>query len=196
MVIGPGWLASLKGCAGIAGRHHRDPLDETRADGGRFIGLTVSSWPEGPHGDTRSRSRPGRPEVRLRLLPGALYPAGLGGDHGAISSRTPRGVRGVAGPRGRAPSKACAGDTADPDGVPVLRRRDPLPRRAIERNVVLRELRLGRGGVPFDAERADPDRIPLSSLRGTDRDRTRQRTGDGLAAEPARLPLAPRRTMV
>src|SRR2546428_12276196 len=121
-------------------------------------------------------------------MPGPIQPAGPGGDHGAISSRTPRGVRGVAGPRGRAPSEARAGDPANPDGVPLLGGRGPLPRRAIERNVVLRELRLGRGGVPFDAERADSDRIPLSSLRGTDRDRTRQRTGHGLAPEPARSP--------
>src|SRR2546427_2979602 len=154
MVIGPGWLASLKGCAGIAGRHHRDPLDETRADGGRFIGLTVSSWPEGPHGDTRSRSRPGRPEVRLRLLPGALYPAGPGGDHGAISSPTPTGVRGVAGPRGRAPSEARTGDPANPDGVPLLGGRHPLPRRATEWNLALPEPRLARGGGPFDVERS------------------------------------------
>src|SRR5439155_1402616 len=58
------------------------------------------------------------------------------------------------------------------------------------------ELRLGRRGIPRHAERGDPNRIAVPSLRGIDLDHPRERARDGLSPGNARVPVPPRRAMV
>src|SRR2546427_8627182 len=146
--------------------------------------------------DPLDRSGATGEEVRLRPLPRFFGPAGRGADHEAIPPRPSAGGRGLAMARDRAACAVGAGDPADPHGVAVLRGRPPLRRGAAKPTVVLRELRLGRRGVPRDVERRGPDRDAMPSLRGTDCDHPREWTGHGHSSGADRPPLPSRLAVV